>query len=93
MWPNATAIYDLVTRMDAKKYIMLLATPGSCDTTTITNGLAGNHAYTLLGTYVVRDVNGVETRLYLCRNPWGSDGAYNGTWRDADPIWLTNNYT
>jgi hypothetical protein len=57
------------------------------------NGLACNHAYTVLTTYQVTSTDGVVTNLMLVRNPWGSDGAYNGTWRDRDPIWLTNGYT
>lgn len=28
------------------------------------------------------------------RNPWGTDGNYNGTWNDKDPLWLdtVNNF-
>jgi hypothetical protein len=47
----------------------------------------------LLGAYKVTSSTGVVTKLFLMRNPWGTDGNYNGTWRDADPRWLTNNYT
>lgn len=26
-------------------------------------------------------------RLVRCRNPWGNDVEWNGSWSDRDPIW------
>jgi Calpain family cysteine protease len=74
---------------------MLAATPGTSDKNVISNGIAASHAYTLLNAYTVKFSNGTEkAKLFLMRNPWGSDGNYNGSWSDLDPIWkdTTNNF-
>ena len=49
-------------------------------------GLPGDHAYTLLGAYIVTDSNKTTHRLIKLRNPWGFD-VYNGTWNDASSKW------
>lgn len=56
-------------------------------------GLAGSHAYSLLGVYeVVNDgewrraskySKGKKERLVKLRNPWGK-GEWNGDWSDHD---------
>ena len=94
-WFNATQTWNIVTGADLSKYIMLAATPGSSDKNVISNGIAANHAYTLLNAYTVKYANGAEkAKLFLMRNPWGSDGNYNGSWSDNDAIWndAVNNY-
>lgn len=68
----------------------MAGTPGSSDTQTVGNGLAASHAYTVLSVHNLLNENGsLRARLYKMRNPWGSDGAYAGTWRDLDPLWTT----
>ncbi len=64
-------------------------------------GLAGSHAYSLLGVYEVAMRNGVYRRVYLhernkyqgqtkrlvkLRNPWGK-GEWKGKWSDSDKRW------
>lgn len=68
---------------------MWAATPGEGDDTQVsTNGLAKSHAYTINGVFTVKNADGsVKANLYLCRNPWGSDGGYKGAWNDKDTIW------
>jgi len=52
-----------------------------------------SHAYSIIGVYTVYDTTGaVKAYLYKMRNPWGSDGSYNGTWSDSDAIWKTGTY-
>lgn len=77
---------------------MTAATPCSCGGDTVVNnvGLAKCHAYSLIGTHVLKNADGsVKDYLMKIRNPWGSDGAYNGSYRDSDPIWkdTVNNYS
>jgi hypothetical protein len=51
-------------------------------------GLNYNHAYTILSAHEIYDKVKNETyRLYKARNPWRTDGAYFGKWRDQDPNW------
>ena len=49
---------------------------------TYTNGLAGGHAYALLGIYKLS--NGV--RLVKLANPWGVD-SFKGDWSDNSSKW------
>jgi len=51
-------------------------------------GLYSGHAYALVGAYELKDKSGnVVHRLVRIMNPHGSDGKYNGAWRDSDPRW------
>ena len=62
-------------------------------------GLAGNHAYSLLGAYEIVDEGGrkrvlrqgepsspYNTRLVKLRNPWG-EGEWKGDWGDKSYLW------
>lgn len=92
---DAASAWKIVTGADNSKYIMIAGTPGTSDRNTIANGLAANHAYSLISAYVVKNADGTEkAKLFLMRNPWGTDGSYNGAWNDNDAIWsdTTNNY-
>lgn len=62
---------------------MMAGTPGTADTTTVGNGLAASHAYSLISAYIVKNANGTEkAKLFMMRNPWGTDGKYKGAWND-----------
>lgn len=93
-WSNSTFSWDKISNSDSEKFIMLAYTPGTTDSARLENGLAANHAYSLIAAYVVRNEDGSEkAKLYLIRNPWGSDGNFNGSWCDSDPIWEMKNNT
>jgi hypothetical protein len=52
-----------------------------------------SHAYSIIGVYKVYDTTGaLKANLVKMRNPWGSDGSYNGTWSDSDSTWKTGTY-
>jgi hypothetical protein len=81
---------------DTAKLIITAGTPSSAggDSTNNVVGIALNHAYTIVGAYILKNADGTQkARLLRIRNPWGSDGAYNGTWRDSDPVWATAGQT
>jgi calpain-15 len=46
-------------------------------------GLTNNHAYTIVGAYLLFDNNVQTNRLIKIRNPWGID-VYTGKWSDLD---------
>ena len=48
-------------------------------------GLVNSHAYTLIGTYMIKS-NGKIIRLVKLRNTWGF-GEWNGDWSDNSPLW------
>lgn len=50
------------------------------------NGLIRGHAYAMTAV-VTLNVNNRVVRLVRCRNPWGNDVEWNGSWSDKDPIW------
>ena len=51
------------------------------------NGLAGGHAYSVMGAYQLTDSSGnVLHKLFRIRNPWGID-SYWGAWNDGDSRW------
>ena len=65
------------------------------DSKTNKYGLAKSHAYTILSNHIIYNADGSErARLFRCRNPWGYDGKYNGTWHDKSQLWQdkVNNY-
>jgi len=75
--------------------IITAGTPcnGGGDTYVNAVGLALSHAYSVIGVYKVYDEsNTLKASLFKMRNPWGSDGSYNGTWSDSDAIWKTGTY-
>ena len=47
----------------------------------VSNGIVGNHAYSVYGAY---EVNGVK--LFKLRNPWSKE-TYTGPYSDADAVW------
>jgi hypothetical protein len=50
-------------------------------------GLVGYHGHTILGRYILKDVNGIQVaRLVRVRNPWSTDD-YTGPWNDNDTKW------
>ena len=52
-------------------------------------GLAGSHAYHVIGAFSLKDANGnVVQNLMRVRNPWGYD-TYSGPWSDADSKWTS----
>jgi hypothetical protein len=51
-----------------------------------TNGIAYNHAFTILGTKEVTDAAGTKTKLVKIRNPWGAED-YAGDWSDSSTKW------
>jgi hypothetical protein len=59
-----------------------------CDTSYSSKyNLPASHAYTIMGTYQLKDTNGkVVQNLYRVRNPWGQD-IYNGPWSDSSSLW------
>eukprot|EP00347_Sterkiella_histriomuscorum_P020566 403337314 len=88
-WINPEQIFDTITKADQAQYIMWSGVPGGGnDQVQQKYGLAMSHAYTVIGTYVVNYANGTEAaKLLRIRNPWGSDGKYNGTWCDKSEKW------
>jgi len=48
--------------------------------------LVDGHAYTLIGTAVIKLKNGGTERLLYVRNPWGNK-EWKGKWGDRDPDW------
>jgi len=54
-----------------------------------TLGLPDDHAYTLLGAYIITDAAGVVHRLIQLRNPWGYD-VYTGRWNDTSSLWTNS---
>lgn len=58
------------------------ATQGGSDQHQTSLGISYNHAYTLLGAYVLSD----GTKLFKVRNPWGAE-KYKGPWSDGDYRW------
>jgi hypothetical protein len=92
----ANDVWNLVVPADAAKLVITAGTPSATggDSTNNVVGLAMNHAYTIVGAYTLKNADGSQkARLFRIRNPWGSDGAYNGTWRDSDPVWATTGQT
>jgi hypothetical protein len=90
--------YNIISENDALNNIMSASTSCSSGGDSVVNGvgLAQCHAYTLLSTHVLKNADGsVKDYLLKIRNPWASDGAYNGSYRDADTIWkdTVNNYS
>jgi hypothetical protein len=52
--------------------------------------LPGNHAYSIIGAYEIRGLDGaVEADLIQLRNPWGED-AYDGPWNMDDDLWTSS---
>lgn len=92
---TSSEIWDLVSAADSSNYIITAGTISSTsDQVTNAVGLAMSHAYSVIGVYKVYDTTGaLKANLFKMRNPWGSDGSYNGTWSDSDSIWKTGTYS
>jgi hypothetical protein len=77
--------WNIISASDTAQNIMTAAVAGD----NCVNGVNGyslpcGHAYTMIGTYTVKDAAGVAHRLMLIRNPWGVDAGYSGAWNDGD---------
>ena len=48
-------------------------------------GLAGDHAYSLLGGYIFKTSQG-QAKVVKLRNPWGNF-EWKGDWSDSSPLW------
>jgi len=93
---TSSEIWDIVSAADSANLIMTAGTPSATggDTSVNAVGLAMSHAYSVIGVYKVYDTsNNLKASLFKMRNPWGSDGSYNGTWSDSDSIWKTGTYS
>jgi calpain-15 len=55
-----------------------------------TQGIAGGHAYSVLGAYPITDGGRTVATLLLIRNPWAREG-WKGDWSDSSRKW-TNAY-
>jgi hypothetical protein len=64
-------------------------TSGSSDTTYDSYGIPNSHAYTVIGTYTITDSTGSSVNLIQCRNPWGNDANFNGSYCDGSSKWTT----
>ena len=78
--------WDLIEDAKNKKFVMSASVSRKRDEED-TYGLPNNHAYTILGTAVIKTPTGDDrARLIRIRNPWGVD-SYNGPWNDNDNRW------
>ena len=75
-------IWDELQRTDHIDDIIQMGTPGSSDQNANEDGLANNHAYTVIGVTTLSN----EQRLVKLRNPWGSED-YHGAWSDDSENW------
>ena len=50
------------------------------------NGLAINHAFTVLSAHELKDAKGKTIKLVKIRNPWGKE-EYNGPYSDRSKLW------
>lgn len=80
--------WNIINSNDAAQNIMTAATGNDgCngDKTYNSYHIPCGHAYSLIGTYAIKDAKGnVTNRLMLIRNPWGVDAGYTGNWNDGD---------
>lgn len=80
---NADTAWNEITAAIASNFLV------GCDTSSSTKyGLPASHAYTVMGAYTLKDTAGnVVQRLYRVRNPWGTDAAFSGSWKDTSSNW------
>jgi calpain-15 len=91
---SADDAWNVLQTADVASHIIMAGTSGSCDAYNLANGLAANHAYTVLSVHNLTNADGtLRTRLIKMRNPWSVDGAYNGSYSDLDPVWNTAGQT
>ena len=84
---NGLTAWNIINAADASQLIMNAGVGSTgCDALgKNAYGLACRHAYSLIGSYAIKDAAGTVTnRLMLLRNPWGVDAGYNGAWNDGD---------
>ncbi|KAH7128524.1 hypothetical protein B0J11DRAFT_431772 [Dendryphion nanum] len=76
-----------------KTFMFSVSSPGSYgDDSTSRNGLALNHAYSVIKAVEEEDENGKKHQLVLIRNPWGRRswngvGEWSGAWSDGSKEW------
>lgn len=80
---SASTAWSTISAAFAANYLV------GCDTSASKFGLPESHAYSILGTYQLKNTAGaVVQNLYRIRNPWGID-EYTGTWSDSSSAWTT----
>jgi hypothetical protein len=76
-----------------KEFLFSASSPGSYgDDTTARQGLALQHAYSVIKAVEEEDEDGKKHRLVMIRNPWGRRswngvGEWNGAWSDGAKEW------
>jgi len=84
-WNDTTSVdklWDTIVAHDADDSIITGGTNGDNDKIKSHIGLAGGHAYTIIGYHVLS--NGVK--LLKLRNPWGVE-TFTGPWSDSSALW------
>jgi hypothetical protein len=83
---TADKIWTEITAAEARHDVILMGTEGSNDSHQNEVGLALGHAYTVLGTKLLKDASGNDIKLVKIRNPWGSED-YRGAYSDNSDKW------
>lgn len=90
---NAITAWTIIDTADKAKFIITAASDaaGGSDKSVNEYGLALSHAYTVAGAHLIKNpsTGAIVARLIEMRNPWGSDGAYSGVWKDGSAIITT----
>jgi len=90
-WTDKSKLWELIRFSDVNKFSMTCCVSSQAGTgLTSANmkemNLVDGHAYTLIGTSIIRLRSGLTERLLFVRNPWGNK-EWGGKWRDSDPDW------
>ncbi|CDW75517.1 calpain family cysteine protease containing protein [Stylonychia lemnae] len=89
---NKEAIWSKVLDADNRNFIMSLGTPSSPggDKDLCNYSLACGHAYSLLSVKILESADRkTQTRVLMLRNPWRSEGLFNGSLADGSALWFT----
>lgn len=92
---TSSEIWDMVKTADSIDLIITATTSSDyTDGSTNAVGLTYSHAFSIIGVVTLYNSDGTtKAQLFRMRNPWGSDGDYNGTWSDNDSVWTTSGET
>ena len=74
-------LFDLLTDSQRKNYPMVAGTGGHTE-----YHLVHGHAFTILGTQIIKLDDGSEQKLVRMRNPWGKF-MYTGPWSGHSGYW------